>query len=343
MTSYVILANPGHNRIYFESAITTAELELSAIMSRFNLEPQFTACKIEGMPHNICFETKTEIDDEALKYIAASSVCYAMFKIEVGGLLKPIKLPSFQIFDDSINTILRYKGKTNEQFTRLMLNLALVACKTKSSRKKLLDPMCGKGTTLYEGLSRGMDVIGVETNSTWFSEMTTYIVKYLQMGKFKHKATKSKRTINGKKTADEMTVITAPTKADFDAKNTYSFEVFHSDTRICDTLIKKNSCDIIVSDLPYGVQHASKSKNGATEELCRSPYSLLEEALPAWKAVLKQGGAIALSFNEYTLHYNDVANLLEKNGFHVLREKPFYGYQHRVDQSIVRDIVVAYA
>lgn len=341
MFSYVILANPGHNRIYFESALTTAKMELDAIAKKHGVTLVSSEKDVPALPAQICFETENEMSDELLKDIGASSLFYAMFKVVDEGLLSPVSVPDFHFFDESMNSILRYTGKTNEQFTRMMVNLALSACRTNSEKIKLLDPMCGKGTTLYEGMMRGFDCIGVEINSQWFTEMQTYIVKYLQTGRYKHTTSKEKRSANGKKTAELFTVTTAPTKEAFNAKETITCNIFCADTRISDSFIKKNSCDIIVSDLPYGVQHASKSKAGNSQALSRSPYELLKESLPAWKNSLKKGGAMVLSFNEFTLRYDGTAKLLEDNGFEVLKDAPYFGYKHRVDQAIIRDLIVA--
>lgn len=343
MTSYAILANPGHNRIYFEAAMQTAYMELSAIAQKYNVKLSENDKPVEGLPAHLHFDIESDAGEDFFKAVGASSMFYAMFKIENGGLLSPVKISDFHVFDESMNSILRYTGKTNEQFTRMMVNLALCACKTGSEKIKLLDPMCGKGTTLYEGMIRGFDTVGVEINSQWFSEMQTYIVKYLQTGRYKHLTSKERRSApKGKKIAELFTVKTAATKLDFENKNTISCEIFNADTRISDMLIKKNSCDILVSDLPYGVQHASKSKSKEQDTaLSRSPFELLKESLPAWRAALKKGGAMVLSYNEFTLRYDGTAKLLEDNGFTVLRESPYFGYKHRVDQAIVRDLIVA--
>ena len=42
----------------------------------------------------------------------------------------------------------------------MMISLALSVCNTGSERHRLLEPMCGKGTTLYEGMIQGFDVAG---------------------------------------------------------------------------------------------------------------------------------------------------------------------------------------
>lgn len=340
MNRYAILANPGHNRIYFDTALKIAVSELEAIAAAYDMELNEIEEGNTGLPASISFSTKRELKEEDFRALGFSSIYYALFEVVEGGLLRPISVPDFHTFPESMVQILKYTGKTNEQFTRLMVNLALSACRTGSNKITLFDPMCGKGTTLYEGFIRGFDVKGIEINGKWTQEIQTYVVRYLKEGKYKHKAQKSKQSDSkGKKIADAFSLTAAAEKADFKSGNVQSFELFNADTRIANLLIKKKSCDIIISDLPYGVQHGSKSKKDSN--MSRSPIELLREAIPSWYQVLKTKGSIVLSYNEFTMKYEDVAVVLEENGFKALDESPYNNYLHRVDQSINRNLIVA--
>lgn len=340
MNRYAILANPGHNRIYFDTALTIAFSELKAIIESRGIEIEEIFEGDLGLPACICFNTQNPLTEEDFKAISTSSIYYALFEIVEGDLLRPIVIEDFRTFPESMVQILKYTGKTNEQFTRLMVNLALSACKTGSKKIRLIDPMCGKGTTLYEGLIRGFDVTGIEINAQWTQEIQNYIVRYLKLGKYKHKAQKEKRTgVKGKKIADCFIVDMASTKEDFTCGNTQNFNLFLSDTRNANLLIKRNSCDILISDLPYGVHHGSKTEGESAMD--RSPLELLKGCMPSWHHVLKVKGALCISFNEFTLKYTEVKEVLEENGFKVLDEEPFNNYIHRVDQSINRNLIVA--
>lgn len=340
MNRYVILANSGHNRIYFDTAVKIAVSELQAIASAYDMEINEIEERNIELPASICFTTKRELKEEDFKVLGFSSIYYALFEIVEGGLLKPITVPNFHTFPESMVQILKYNGKTNEQFTRLMVNLALSTCRTSSNKITLFDPMCGKGTTLYEGFIRGFDVRGIEINKKWTQEIQTYVVRFLKEGKYKHKVQKLKQSdLKGKKIANGFSLTAAAEKADFNNGNVQTFQLFNCDTRKANHLMKKKSCDIIVTDLPYGVQHGSKNNNNST--MSRSPLELLKETLPAWHYVLKTKGSIVLSYNEFTMKYNDVAVELEKNGFKVLDESPYNNYLHRVDQSINRNLIVA--
>ncbi len=340
MKRYAILANPGHNRIYFDTALKIAVSELQAISGAYNMSIENIEEGADNLPASINFTTKKELTDEDFKILGSSSIFYAIFEILEDDLLRPIKVPDFHEFPESMVQILKYNGKTNEQFTRLMVNLALCACKTKSKKICLFDPMCGKGTTLYEGFIRGYDVKGIEINSQWYQEIQNYVLRFLKEGRYKHKAQKSRKNDEkNRKIADTYTLASASTKEKFKADDLQTFELLNADTRISDKIIKKKSCDIIVSDLPYGVQHASKNKQESS--MNRSPIELLKEAIPSWNKLLKTNGSIVLAYNEFTMKYDEVAQVLSQNGFKVLDHEPFNGYIHRVDQSINRNLIVA--
>ncbi|GAA5186558.1 hypothetical protein [Ferrimonas gelatinilytica] len=340
MHHYAILAHPGHQRIYLDNARAIALLELAAVCQGTGVTILPDDQMIPGLPASLSFTTEQPLNHKTLAALAASSPFFALFEQLPGPLLRPIAVPEIHRFPQSLSQILKYTGKTNEQFTRLMINLAQSACQTDSAKPRLLDPMCGKGTTLYEGMMRGFDVEGIEINSKWTLEIQAYIARFLKTGRYKHKITKEKRTgSDGKKLADLYCVETAADKADYAAGRTQQFRLFPADTRLADRLLKKNHCDLLVSDLPYGVQHGNKS--AMDSKLDRSALTLLSEALPAWFKVLKPGGAMVLSFNEFTMKYREVAPLLEQNGFTVLDQAPYNGYLHRVDQSINRNLIVA--
>lgn len=339
MYRYAILANPGHNRIYFDSAMSIACSELKAILDSERVDVTEIGSQEVGLPAALVFSCENELSEMQSCKIAASSIYYALFEVREDGLLRPIQAPAFNTFPESMSQILRYTGKTNEQFTRLMVNLGISAANTGCTQLTLMDPMCGKGTTLFEGLIHGLNVVGVEINAKWVQEIQTFIVKFMKNGRFKHKVSKEKRTSGGKKVADGFVIEAAADKEDYSKGNLQIMKLYTADTRIADQVVKKNSVDVMVSDLPYGVQHGSK--NAKDSKLNRSPLELLNEALPAWKVVLKKQGSVVLSFNEFTLKWKDVASLFEEQGWKVLSEAPYIGYLHRVDQSINRNIIVA--
>jgi hypothetical protein len=88
---------------------------------------------------------------------------------------------------------------------------------------------------------------------------------------------------------------------------------------------------LIVADLPYGIQH-----HGA-------PVDLLDEALPVWKKVLLEGGALVFSWDATRFSRHDMLKRVEAaGGWTVLNEPPYNGLAHQVDRVIKRrDVIVA--
>jgi tRNA G10 N-methylase Trm11 len=75
--------------------------------------------------------------------------------------------------------------------------------------------------------------------------------------------------------------------------------------------------------------------------LTRNPFELLTASLPEWFKVLKKGGVLVFAWNKHLMPKDKLITLLEDNGFDVLYESPYNEFEHRVDMSIKRDIIVA--
>ena len=67
----------------------------------------------------------------------------------------------------------------------------------------------------------------------------------------------------------------------------------------------------------------------------------MRACLPAWREVLRKGGTAALAWNVNVLPRGAVEQLLEDAGFTVLRGGAYDRFQHRVDQAILRDVVIS--
>lgn len=342
MPSYAILANPGHNRIYFEAAKVLALSELSIVLGASRIP--YADCRGEelGGVYYLCFSTESPIVDTDWNIFRRLSFLYAMFeKIPQEGevLLRPVLLPNTQYLDEGISRILRYSGKTNELFTRMLLSIGAAAAGG-GERLRLLDPIAGKGTTLFEGLVAGYDSYGIEIGEKAANEAFLYLKKYLETEKCKHSgAIERVSGANKSFTAKRYAVTLAKTKEDYKADNTRHWELVAGDSRYADAYFKKNFFDLLVGDLPYGVQHGNVT-DPKQAGLTRSPKELLTACLPAWRRVLRPGGALVLSWNSFVFSKEEFAALLTEHGFAV-RQGEEYSLAHRVDQAIRRDVIVA--
>src|SRR5256714_1522160 len=121
-----------------------------------------------------------------LSRLGATSEVYQYFEKlgEVEGpLLRPIE-PQFTPFVPlEMAEIRRYKGKTNEVFTQVLLNMALFAgayAGRFTERLRILDPLAGGGTTLFLGLAAGYDAFGIELERQDVETTAVFTRQYLQ-------------------------------------------------------------------------------------------------------------------------------------------------------------------
>jgi len=286
---------------------------------------------IGGLPY-IIFDGKPE----DIGRLSRLSFAFALFELH-GELLKPIEKDCGYFIDEDISSILKYSGKTSEIFTRLMLNLAL---SHQDTPVKLLDPMAGKGTTLYEGLMRHCDVYGIEIDLKPAGESFMYMKKHLEIAKYKHNSHQEKLSgvgTDGKKfTALRYSIEMANNKENMKTGKTHMFEMIAGDTRNARLFFKKNFFHTIVADLPYGVQHTAKNKT-PNQSGSRNAIALLQEAMPIWMQVLKPGGVIVLAWNLFLIKREEMEQLFIQNGLDV----KITDFSHRLDQATHRDLIIA--
>lgn len=329
MYEYLLLRHPGHSRIYLEASGPASLAELSVLLPDWTPE----TASLCGQPAAL-LRGKAPLEGQALAACARASSFFALFRREGEGLY-PVEPPEWRYLPDSLNAILKYPGKTNEQFTRLLVNLAAAAGDGLRPVPTLLDPMCGQGTTLFEGAIRGWNAVGLEAQEQPVHRGADYFVKFLEAGRYKHKKAEEKRSQNGRRIAQATLVDYAAQKQGWDSGDTRRVTFFRADCGLCGRLLPKNSVDLLACDLPYGVQHGASGSAG----LRRNAASLVGEAASGWLTVLRPGGGAALAFNRLTTPREQLAEAMETAGFLVL--PPLAGLEHRVDQAILRDVLVA--
>jgi tRNA G10 N-methylase Trm11 len=246
-------------------------------------------------------------------------------------------------FDDDLNMILKYSGKTNEIFTRMTLNLAVLASGYREAFLDslfILDPICGKGTAVFEALICGYNAFGLDINKKQIEEASQFFKKYLENGKYKHSKKEEKFSGTGfENTAFKSTrhlFDIAKNKADQKENIRLVCEFTDGDTRDAGKYYKKETFHIIAGDLAYGVQH----ENSTGKNKARNPAELIETSLPAWIGVLKPKGALALSWNTYLLKREQLEAIFAENKLTLVDFGDFGDFSHRVDQAINRDLII---
>ena len=340
---YAILSNPGHNRVYFETSLKLSVSEFNLISQKISVECGNVQIQILFSIPYLTFETNSELTQSDIRVVSDLSFVYALYKVEMIDndlYLKPIEKKEDYFIDDSMSTILKYTGKTNELFTRMMINIAYYS-QSNTQNIKLLDPIAGKGTTLYEGYIRGYHVFGVEIGERVANESYHFVKRFLETARYKFNYSSMKIPGPNKSfSAQRHTFIAAKTKEDMKNKHTKTIELIAGNSQYVDKFFKKNYFDMIVGDLPYGVQHGNVT-NEKQSSLTRNPAELLNACLPSWRDVLKPNGVIVLAWNTNVLPRNKMEQIFQEKGMLVRNDEMYLQFAHRVDQSILRDVIVA--
>src|SRR4029453_15043825 len=126
------------------------------------------------------------LDEELMCALARLSGFYAAFRREHDRLL-PVEVPTPDLFDDDLVTIPKYPGKTNEQFTRLLINITLASMRRPAGGTvSILDPLCGRGTTLSTAMVRGCNAAGVEAGLRSVEAYAASLRTYWRRKRLKH-------------------------------------------------------------------------------------------------------------------------------------------------------------
>jgi hypothetical protein len=337
MSRYAILLAPSANRVYADQAARMSQAELAAFAPALSSDLVDIGTTTFGGVEYLTFTA--ELTPRDIAYLSNMSAAYALFALVEDDLLRPVELTPLARYDSDLITIPKYAGKTNEQFTKLVLNLALLAS---ASVPRMLDggitvcdPLCGRGTTLNQALMYGYDAIGVEMDGKDVEAYKLFLQTWLKRKRLKHTAELVPVRRQGKRAARRLEVTMAASKDDHKAGAVQKVTVIQADTTQLDGLLRGGCADVLVTDLPYGVVHGSWHEDGG---LNRSPLDLLERAVPPWLTLLRTGGAVGLSWNLKVAKRELAEDILLANGLELV---PQANLAHRVDQGIERDVIVA--
>ena len=337
MSRYAMLLAPSANRVYADQAGRMSQAELAAFAPVLSSDISDIGPATFGGVEYLTFSAALTPRDVA--YLSNMSAAYALFSLVEDDLLRPVELTPLARYDSDLITIPKYAGKTNEQFTKLVLNLTLLASASAprmlDAQLTVCDPLCGRGTTLNQALMYGYDAIGVEMDGKDVEAYKLFLQTWLKRKRLKHTAELVPVRRQGKRAARRLEVTLAASKDDHKAGAVQKLTVIQADTTQLDGLLRGGCADVVVADLPYGVAHGSWHEEGG---LSRSPLDLLERAVPQWLALLRTSGALGLSWNLKVAKRELAEDILLANGLELV---PQAELAHRVDQGIERDVIIA--
>ncbi|MEN0064378.1 MAG: hypothetical protein AAGA48_19685 [Myxococcota bacterium] len=213
----------------------------------------------------------------------------------------------------------KYRGKTHELVTQLGLNLALATC-TAEGPHTLLDPMAGRGTTLFWAARHGLSAWGVERDPKALADVQRHVKRQTQLLRIKHRQSHG---WVGPKRKDGIGRFVATQFGEVEV------QLVTGDSRQLRDLIGPKSFSLIVSDLPYGIQHTGPAGT-------RNPIRLLEACASGWTRALAPGGAMVLIFNRLQPRRPALERVFQDQGLVVHNHE----LAHRMSESIWRDLLV---
>jgi hypothetical protein len=286
--------------------------------------------KIAGQDY-VQFSLPDPITEETARLLASMAMLGGIFETfdsigDVSGpLLRPVPATHPAFVSADMAAIRRYKGKTNEAFTHFLCNMAKYAsafAEEEWAALDVVDPLCGGGTTLFTALSLGADVAGLDVDRTDVESTAAFITQYCRENRIAL-ATKEER----------LRKLGA---------RRWLFQIGRDDVRRCmlalgdasrtsELLAGFGRAHLIVTDLPYGIQHSGPL------------HGLLADCLPGWAELLVPGGAIAFSWDSTRLDRQEMMALVGKVAdLEVVDRPPYDRLAHRVDRVIKRrDVLVA--
>lgn len=336
--AFALLVTPASNRVYAGQTARMVAAELCVVGGR-RLGGRLRQVRVQpiaGIDH-VTF-TLTDPRPGDLAVVASLSSAHALYERR-HDMLRPVPLDPGDRFDDDLVTIPKYPGKTNEYLTRLLLNVTGAHVPRPPGRRpSLLDPLAGRGTSLGVGLIAGYDVTGVEVDAKDVEAYRAFLVTWLRTKRLKHTVDVGRLRRAGTTYGSRLTATVAPTKQAARAGDTQTLTMMRADTLDSGQFLAPRSFDVLVSDVPYGVKQGSVR---AGVPASRHPLELLRRAVPVWVPLLREPAAVGLSFNTHVMARDDLCALLEQAGLVVTDVGASGEFEHRVDQSIHRDLVVA--
>jgi hypothetical protein len=223
---YAFEIKPHANARYALSMDKLALIEMQCLLHALDVRATVVQAKLAGTRF-ILIETEP-IDERGWRMLSGhSGVSFAALKD--GDWLKPLQLHQAAYMGADLAQVLKYKGKTNADFTLMMLHCAKAASTFALSDAPLtvLDPLCGCATTLFCALQEGNDATGVEIDKKAVHEADTYFKRYLRYHRYKHKRETYSATLPEGGHAEEIRYRLASDPDTFKAGGTRSFRLFH--------------------------------------------------------------------------------------------------------------------
>lgn len=339
MRKYGFLILSSHHRAYARASMKLAQGELE-VFNQAVLGGRISdvAEEVVGGASYLTFYAE-RLRDADVRQLSNLSSMHALFEFD-DTCLHPIELSRLDQFDSDLLAKSQHFAKTDAEFTKLLFNVTAMAVNPPRGlvrrHMRVLDPLCGRGATLHQAMMYGFDAAGVEVDRKDFDAYAGFVKSWMKKHRVKHRAETARIKRERKTLGSRLHVDLSASKEKYKKGECIELDVVNADTLSSDTYFKPASFDMIVTDTPSGVQRA-RGDDGRG----RHPMELLHEAAPAWERLVRPGGAVGIAWNTRVADRHDLASVLTGNGFAVLDTDPHLSLKHRLNQTTVRDLIVA--
>lgn len=311
MPDYALLISPAARGAYFGETKSVALAEIAGVRA-----VEIGAFEMHGGMDFLRITCAEALTREVMRL----SFVQGLFLVDPQGWHPVEGSKGFGLHEDFVSGE-KYRGKTNETLTQLLVNLALQEVETGHTDLRLLDPMCGRGTSLFWAMRYGMSATGVERDLAALNEIRRGLKKWTKLHRQKHKLAEGWVQKANKKGTGKF--------LDFKSEG-QTARVVIGDTADARALVGRAPFDLLVTDIPYGVQHMG-GPDGA-----RSPLAVIQKAAQGWADCLAPGGVMAIAYNCNIPKRADMIAAFEGLDLEVVERN----VAHRMSESILRDVLV---
>ncbi len=268
---YALLVHPSANRVYAlaSEALTVAEL---GVLSRHPAGRTPRGGRADPDRRRARTSSSTPISTAGdLALLGDVSTAMALFELD-GEVLRPVELPRRDRFDDDLLTILKYAGKTNELFTKLLLNVTVWSAapgdRPPAARPR---PDVRPRHDAQPGADERLARRRPGRRRPGLRRLRRLPPAWLKLKRLKHTADVTPLRRDGRQARRRFRAEIGVTKDDWKAGRAITLDYVNADTLHTRAVHRAASFDAVVVDAPYGVQHGSRSGG----QLARNPLDLL--------------------------------------------------------------------
>lgn len=327
MSTFVASIAPQRSTQYGDLAMLLAPHELQLCPAGAPIS-EISPVQLGGAPY-LKFDLAGKVDDHGLHELGTLATLRSFFEYydtldnQAGPFLRPLTTTFGPSLPPDILTTRRYKGKTNELLTHFLCNIAKFSSPLRDQAwraVKLFDPLCGGGTTLFAGLILGADVAGVEHDTQDVQTTAAFLRDYCRENRISCTVKEERLKKIGLRW--QYTISKEKPQRCILAKG---------ETADSPAMLQGFKPNLIVTDLPYGIQHYGEV------------VQLLTTALPTWADLAVEGGVMAFAWDATRFSRAEMVALVESAGrWQVRGGAPYDQLAHRVDRVIkLRDVIVA--